>query len=202
MLAYPLGVSQQDSLPELVRKWTAGDSQAFDKVVEIVYDDLRAIAHNHLKQERHDHTLDTTALVHEAYLALAKRTGPEWQGPAQFFALVSKVMRHLLIDHARKRQTLKRSTPEIRVPLDEVAMGDAAEMVRLLALDQALDQLEEQDERMARIVECRYFGGMPHSEIAEALGISVRSVERSWSRARTYLLALLAPSDQPPETVP
>lgn len=189
-------------MPELVRKWTDGDSQSFDRVVEIVYDDLRAIARNHLRQERNDHTLDTTALVHEAYLALAERTGPEWQGRAQFFALVSKVMRHLLIDHARKRQTLKRSTPEIRVPLDELATGDAAEMVRLLALDQALDQLEEQDELMAKIVECRYFGGMPHSEIAEALEISVRSVERYWSRARTYLLALLAPSEQPPETVP
>ena len=192
----------RDSLEQLVHRWTDGDPQSFDKVVEIVYDDLRAIAHKHLRQERSDHTLNTTALVHEAYLEMANRTGPQWQGRAQFFALVSKVMRHLLIDHARKRRTLKRSTPDIRVPLDEIAVGDAAEVVRLLALDQALDQLEQQDERMARIVECRYFGGMPHDEIAQALEVSVRTVERDWSRARTYLLAMLAPSEPPAEPAP
>ncbi len=191
---------QKDNLQELVQQWTDGDSEAFDRVVEIVYDDLRAIAHNHLKRERNDHTLNTTALVHEAYMALAKRTGPDWRGRAQFFALASKVMRQLLIDHARKHNTLKRGSGEARVELDETTIGSDAELDRLLALDQALDQLEERDERMARIVECRYFGGMPHGEIAEALGISVRSVERGWSRARTYLFAMLAPAEPPPET--
>ena len=193
---------EQDSLQELVHRWTDGDSEAFDKVVEIVYDDLRAIAHNHLKQERRDHTLNTTALVHEAYMALAKRTGPDWRGRSQFFALVSKVMRQLLIDHARKRNTLKRGAQDLKVPLDEATVGTRDELDRLLALDEALDQLEQQDEHMARIVECRYFGGMPHGEIAEALGVSVRTVERKWSRARTYLLALLSTSPPLEEPAP
>lgn len=193
---------RNDNLQELVERWTDGDTQAFDKVVEIVYDDLRAIAHNHLKQERSDHTLNTTALVHEAYVALANRTGPDWRGRSQFFALVSKVMRQLLIDHARKHNALKRGGGEVRVALDEATVGTDAELDRLLALDQALDLLEQQDQQMARIVECRYFGGMPHGEIAEALGISVRSVERYWSRARTYLFAMLTPPEAPPETSP
>lgn len=193
---------QNDNLQVLVERWTDGDTEAFDRVVEIVYDDLRAIAHNHLKRERSDHTLNTTALVHEAYMALAKQTGPDWRGRSQFFALVSKVMRQLLIDHARKHNTLKRGGGEAKIDLDESAVGTDAELERLLALDEALHQLEERDERMARIVECRYFGGMPHGEIADALGISVRSVERGWSRARTYLFAMLAPTEPPPKTAP
>lgn len=192
----------RDSLQELVQRWTDGDTAAFDKVVEIVYDDLRAIAHNHLKQERNDHTLNTTALVHEAYMALANQTGPDWRGRSQFFALVSKVMRQLLIDHARKRRTLKRGGHDVRVALDENTVGTDAELDRLLSLDQALNQLEERGERMARIVECRYFGGMPHGEIAEVVGVSVRTVEREWARARTYLFAMLSPAVPPEESAP
>ena len=193
---------EQHNLQELVERWTDGDTESFDRVVDIVYDDLRAIAHNHLKQERGDHTLNTTALVHEAYIALSKRTGPDWRGRSQFFALVSKVMRQLLIDHARKRNTLKRGARDLKVPIDEARLGTDDELDRLLALDQALDKLEERDERMARIVECRYFGGMPHGEIAEALGVSLRTVEREWSRARTYLFATLSPIAPPEESAP
>ena len=193
---------QNDNLQELVRQWTDGDLEAFDRVVEIVYDDLRAIAHNHLKRERDDHTLNTTALVHEAYVALANRTGPDWRGRSQFFALVSKVMRQLLIDHARQRNTLKRGARDLKVPLDEAEVGTLDELESLLALDEALDQLEKCDERMARIVKCRYFGGLPHGEIAEALEISVRTVEREWARARIYLFALLSPSPPSEEPAP
>jgi len=194
-------VSEEKKLPELVRRWNEGDTQAFDTLVEIVYDDLRSIAHSHLKRERDDHTLNTTALVNEAYLALSKRTGPNWQGRAQFFALVSRVMRHLLIDHARKREAIKRGSRNRKVPLDEDTTGADAELVQLLTIDQALERLEERDERMARIVECRYFGGMPHAEVAEALGVSVRTVERDWARARTYLYRVLSRSE-PPERSP
>lgn len=190
---------QKDNLQQLVQRWTDGDSEAFDRVVDIVYDDLRVIAHSHLRQERDDHTLNTTALVHEAYIALSKRTGPDWRGRSQFFALVSKVMRQLLIDHARKHNTLKRGARDVQVPLDEATIATNTELDRLLALDQALDQLEHRDERMARIVECRYFGGMPHGEIAEALGVSLRTIEREWGRARTYLFAMLSPITPPEE---
>ena len=151
----------QDDLPGLVQRWTAGDRDAFDRVVELLYDDLRTIARHHLSFERNDHTLSTTALVHEAYVELSRRTGPAWQGRPQFFALVSKVMRHLLIDYARRRSADRRGGGEIHVLLDENKAGADAKVVELLSLDQALDKLEDRDERMARIVECRFYGGMP-----------------------------------------
>lgn len=188
-----------DELPELVQRWTDGDREAFDRLVDLLYDDLRAIAHRHLQSERPDHTLSTTALVHEAYLELSRRTGPAWQGRAQFFALLSRVMRHVLVDHARRRNAAKRGGGEVRVPLDENTLGPDAELVELLTLNQALDDLATRDERLARIVECRYFGGMAEEEIAEALGVSTRTVERDWSRARAYLFTRLSPG--PPDPV-
>jgi RNA polymerase sigma factor (TIGR02999 family) len=186
-------VSESDDLPSLVQRWTHGDREAFDRLTEILYDDLRVIAHKHLLSERSDHTLTTTALVHEAYVELSSRTGPAWQGRAQFFALLSKVMRHVLIDYARQRQAAKRGGGEVRVPLDDDMMGTETELLELLAVNLALDQLASRDARMVQIVECRYFGGMPESEIAEALGVSTRTVERSWQKARAYLYTVLSP---------
>jgi RNA polymerase sigma factor (TIGR02999 family) len=188
-------VPSLDELPELVRRWTDGDRSAFDRVVELLYEDLRLIARRHLALERDDHTLTTTALVHEAYVELSRRTGPAWQGRSQFFALVSKVMRHLLIDYARRRGAARRGGGEVHVVLDEARAGADARVVELLSLDQALQKLEARDERMARIVECRFYGGMPHSEIAEAIGVSTRTVERDWRRARVYLLTVLSPDE-------
>ena len=194
-------VSEQDVLPSLVRRWTEGDRDAFDQVVELIYDDLRAIAHRHLSLERDDHTLSTTALVHEAYVELSKRTGPDWRGRPQFFALVSRVMRHLLIDYARRRRATKRGADDIKVPLDENRAGVSSEIVELLSLNQAIDQLEARDERLAKIVECRFFGGMQYAEIAEVVGVSTRTVERDWMRARAYLYTLLS-ADTSPEEAP
>jgi RNA polymerase sigma factor (TIGR02999 family) len=181
----------------LVERWTAGDRAAFDEVVNLLYDDLRAIAHRHLQSERPDHTLTTTALVHEAYVELSRRTGPAWQGRAQFFALLSKVMRHVLIDYARRRKATKRGGSDVRVPFDENTVGIGVDegFVELLALNRALDQLELRHERLARVVECRFFGGMPEAEIAEAFGVSTRTVERDWKRARAYLHTLLGAGD-------
>jgi RNA polymerase sigma factor (TIGR02999 family) len=188
---------QSDELAALVERWTAGDRAAFDEVVNLLYDDLRAIAHRHLQSERPDHTLTTTALVHEAYVELSRRTGPAWQGRAQFFALLSKVMRHVLIDYARRRKATKRGGSDVRVPLDENTVGIGVDegFVELLALNRALDQLELRHERLARVVECRFFGGMPEAEIAEAFGVSTRTVERDWKRARAYLHTLLGAGD-------
>ncbi len=188
-------MGEGDELAALVERWTDGDEVAFDRVVELIYDDLRVIAHRHLAGERADHTLSTTALVNEAYMELSKRTGPSWRGRPQFFALVSKVMRHLLIDHARRKKAQRRGGNEVHVPLEESREGAASRVVELLSLDEALRKLEQHDERMARIVECRFFGGMQHGEIGEALGVSTRTVEREWMRARAYLLALF---DAPP----
>jgi RNA polymerase sigma factor (TIGR02999 family) len=189
-----------DELPRLVERWTDGDRDAFHRIVELLYDDLRAIAHRHLQTERPDHTLSTTALVHEAYVQVANRTSPAWRGRPQFLALLSRVMRHVLTDYARRRKAAKRGGHDVRVPLDEDRTGGNSEVVELLALSQALDRLEAQDEQLARVVECRFFGGMAAPDIAEALGMSLRTVERSWTRARLYLHAALtgAPGDGGP----
>ena len=165
----------------------------------ILYDDLRGIAHRHLQSERPNHTLSTTALVNEVYLRLSDKAAPKWRGRPQFYALLSRVMRHVLIDYARGRLTSKRGGKESRVPFEdgEVAVvgnlrgGGENEEVDILALSEALEKLEEQSAQLARIVECRFFGGMTNAEIATALGISIRTVERGWPRARAYLYTLL-----------
>lgn len=186
-----------EDLAGLVDAWSAGDTEALDRLIDLVYNDLRAIAHRQLSGERDDHTLNTTALVHEAYLQLAGHTAPRWQGRARFFALLSRVMRHVLVDYARTRGAAKRGGGRVRVPLrDDSAVSDQ-ELVELLAMDEALTRLAEKDERLARVVECRFFGGLTDAEIGEALDISERTVNRDWRRARAYLFRLLAaePSD-------
>ena len=191
--------SQDDhdhDLPGLVERWHGGDAGAFERIVELVYDDLRGIAHRHLETERAGHTLNTTALVNEAYVALSERTGPEWRGRPQFFALLSRVMRHVLIDHARRRRAEKRGGGETHLALDDQSTGVDAQVFELLAVNDVLERLEARDERLARIVECRFFGGMAAPEIAEALGVSARTIERGWTRARAYLHAALT-ADRP-----
>jgi len=188
-------VSDQGDLQELAKRWTDGEPEAFDRIVELLYDDLRTIAHRHLRSERTGHTLTTTALVHEAYVQLSERTSPTWQGRPQFFALASRVMRHVLIDYARRRNADKRGGKSVHVPIDESRVGTEEELFELLSLDQALVQLEEHDERLVRVVECRFFGGMPETEIADALGVSTRTVQRDWKRARAYLFTVL--TEQP-----
>jgi RNA polymerase sigma factor (TIGR02999 family) len=181
-----------DALPALVQRWTEGDRSAFNQIVELVYDDLRAIAHRHLQSERPDHTLSTTALVHEAYVQLSGRTGPSWRGRPQFFALLSRVMRHVLVDYARRRKAARRGGNDLRVPLDDATARIESELAELLAVNQALDLLERHNDQLARVVECRFFGGMADADIADALDVSTRTVERSWARPRSYLHATLA----------
>jgi len=190
-------MTETNDLPALVERWAAGDQEAFDLVVQLLYDDLRLIAHRHLTRERDHHTLSTTALVNEVYIELSKRTGPAWRGRPQFFALVSKVMRHLLIDYARRRNAERRGGQELHVSLDEGGMCTTSREVELLSLDDALSQLEQHNERMAQIVECRFFGGMQHKEIGGALGVSTRTVEREWRRARAYLFTVLEHESAP-----
>lgn len=139
--------------------------------------------------------VDTTALVHEAYLKLARVEGGVWDGRAQFFAFCSKAMRRILIDYARRRTAAKRGGTRVRVPLTEEAATVDAEVTRMLGIDQALRRLEEHDARMGRIVECRFFGGMSVADTAEALDTSTRTVEREWARARAYLHEALQEDD-------
>lgn len=170
----------------LARRWSEGDDEAFDRLVELVYDDLRRIAHHHLNGAG-SHTVNTTALVHEAYLKLAHVEGGVWDGRAQFLAFCSKAMRRILIDYARRRSAEKRGGRRVQVPLrDDSAVVDS-EVTRMLSIEEALQRLERHDQRMGRVVECRFFGGMTVADTAEALGVSSRTVEREWTRARAYL---------------
>lgn len=180
-------------ITQLVRQWSGGDDEAFEHLIELVYPDLRRIAGRHLRLGEGSGTIDTTALVHEAYLKLAGAGGGngEWPSRAHFFAFCSKAMRRILIDYARRRSAERRGGDLIRVPLDASLVVLDREATELLALDEALEELEARDPRMGRIVECRFFGGLSVQETAEAIDASPRTVEREWARARAYLRQML-----------
>lgn len=189
-------LSQGDSreITGLLEAHAAGDDEALEQLIPLVYDDLRRIARQRLRSERRSHTLDTTAVVHEAYLRLVDVSDPDWNGRAHFFAVSSRLIRNLLIDYARRRKADKRGGDSIRVPLNEeldAASIDAPVGVDLLALDEALTALARHDERMERVVECRFFGGLTVRETAKVLGVSTRTVERDWTRAKAYLYRAL-----------
>jgi RNA polymerase sigma factor (TIGR02999 family) len=188
--------------PESSARGTApgeGDGSEFDRLFTLYYDELREIARHHLRGERIGHTLQTTALMHEAYIKLSDRPEIEWREPVRFRAFISKAMRHILIDHARGRATHKRGGGAVQITL-ETQMGAAEETspIDLLDLDRALTQLGAHDARLVRVVECRFFGGLSAREIAEALEISPSTVERDWTRAKAYLHRLLAPAPVDP----
>lgn len=172
-----------------------GDPDALDRLFPLLYDDLRRIARGHLRRERDGHTLSTTALVHEAYVGLAEGSG-EWTDRTHFLAVASTAMRHVLVDYARRRNAQKRGGDRVRVTLDgSMARADtSADTADLIALNDALRRLGEKDPRLERVVECRFFGGMTVAETASALDTSQRTVERAWTRARTYLYRALSPA--------
>jgi RNA polymerase sigma factor (TIGR02999 family) len=164
-----------------------GDDAAMGRLLELVYDDLKRMAHARLVREAPGHTLSTTALVNEAFLRIAAGDG-RYCDRSHFFRTVSRVMRHLLVDHARRRNATKRGGIQAPATLDERNYAAADDDLAILALDQALKQLVEIDPQLERIVECRFFAGLTVNETAEALGMAVRTVEREWQRARGYLL--------------
>ena len=165
---------------------------AMDRLMPLVYDELRRVAHRQLGAEPTGHTLSTTALVHEAYLKLVDQSRTEWQDRAQFFAIASRAMRRILIDYARRHRALRRGgrpdgTPPMPVSLDEAELPVAERAEALLALDAALDRLGQVDPRVARVVECRFFAGLTEEETAAALGVSRRTVAREWVVAKGWL---------------
>jgi len=172
----------------LLDQYRDGQAGAFERLMELVYDDLRRLAAWQLQSERPGHTLQPTALVHEAYLKLAGQNPIEWQNKAHFFALAARVMRHILVDHARTRLRDKRGGGQVSATLDE-ALNHPGEPdpVGLVELDEALSRLAEQDARKCRIVELRYFGGLSIEETAGALGISPTTVRREWTLAKAWL---------------
>ncbi len=162
-----------------------------DEVVEIAYQELRAIAHRRLLAREHGGTLSTTALVHEAYLKLADQSRAGWRDRAHFLALASLAMRHVLVDRARERNSAKRGGMRRQVTLNDDVMGVDDQTDLLLQLDDALERLAAFEPRLAKVVECRFFGGLTETDTAEALGITIRTVQRDWVKARVLLRRVL-----------
>jgi len=179
--------SNSSEISLLLDQYRDGQTEALGKLMELVYDDLRRLAAWQLQTERFDHSLQPTALVHEAYLKLAGQNRVEWQNKAHFFALAAQVMRHILVDHARTKQRDKRGGGQASVALDEALKLSHPSEPGLVELDEALNTLAGQDARKSRIVELRYFGGLSIEETADVLGISPTTVRREWTLAKAWL---------------
>ncbi|MGH9845935.1 MAG: sigma-70 family RNA polymerase sigma factor [Blastocatellia bacterium] len=177
--------SQQ--ITHLLLAWGNGDEAALERLMPLVYDELRKVAARHLRRQRPDHTLQTTALVNEAYLKLIDSSQVKWQNRAHFFAVSAQLMRRILVDFARSRQNLKRGGGARQVSLDEAMVVSPERGADLLALDDALTELAALNPRQAQVVELRYFGGLSEEEAAEALKVSLRTVQRDWNLARLWL---------------
>lgn len=180
-------------ITSLLKACSVGNRKAMDDLLPMVYEELRRQAHIHLNKERSNHTLQTTALVHEAYLRLVEQNSTDWQNRAHFFALSATMMRRILVNYAKNRKRLKRGGKNENLPLDEalhVAVKDRE--IDLLALDDALNELAELDEQQSRIVELRYFSGLTIKETAEVLKVSAATVKRDWRMAKTWLRAELS----------
>lgn len=171
---------------QLLQDWSDGKREALDKLLPLVYDELRRLAHNYLRRERSEHTLQTTALVHEAYLKLIDQRSVDWKNRAQFFALSAQAMRRILLDNARKHISAKRGKGE-KLSLDDAPEISIEPDENLIALDLALQELEQIDEKQSKIIELRYFGGLTIEETAEVLKISPATVKREWTFARAWL---------------
>jgi RNA polymerase sigma factor (TIGR02999 family) len=174
-------------LTVLLKDWKRGDPTALERLTPLIYDELRRIAHRYAQRERNGHTLQTTALVNEAYLRLAGSEKPDWQDRSHFFAVTAQVMRHILIDHARRRHYIKHGGALQQVPIEEALLMADERASELLTLDEALEDLNRLDPRKTKVVELRYFGGLSLEETASALGISVMTVRRDWRAAKAWL---------------
>ena len=168
--------------------WSNGDESALNKLMPLVYDELRRLAHRYMNREREGHTLQTTALVNEAYLRLVDQSEVHWENRTHFFAVAARVMRHILVDHAREHSRAKRGGKAPIVSLDEAATLTPERAREVLALDEALNELAKIDKRKSEVVELRYFGGLSVEETAEVLKVSPITVMRSWSFAKVWLL--------------
>jgi len=176
---------------ELLSAWRGGDQNALERLIPIVYADLRRIAGRYMRSENDGHTLQATALVHEAFLRLTRERERTWENRAHFFGVSAQIMRNLLVDHARRVSRKKRGGDAVEIQLDVGAELSAVDPEELLALDAALQRLGEVDPRSSRIVELRYFVGLTNEEIAEVIGVSEKTVKREWSTAKAWLRAEL-----------
>jgi RNA polymerase sigma factor (TIGR02999 family) len=172
---------------QLLEQWSHGDDAALAELTPLVYDELRRLAHHFMGGERPDHTLQTTALVNEAYLRLADQTNPSWQNRAHFFALAARAMRQILVNYAKSYRAQKRGGGALKVELDEAAIVSPEQSKAIVDLHEALERLGTLDSRKARVVELKYFSGLNHGEIAEVMKISTVTVRRDWVFAKAWL---------------
>jgi RNA polymerase sigma factor (TIGR02999 family) len=187
------GPTSPGHVTEILRRATAGDRTALDQVFPLVYRELQRLARRQLAGQPSGRTLTTTVLIHEVYLRLVDQQGARFADRAHFFAYAARVMRAVLVDHARSRSARKRGGDWTPVVLDERSLVVEEQADLILAVHEALVQLAEEDARLAHLVECRFFGGMSDEEVAEALGVSDRTVRRDWIKARTWLHSRLSP---------
>jgi RNA polymerase sigma factor (TIGR02999 family) len=194
--------TDSDNVTRLLIDWSGGNQQALEELLPLIYDELRRLAHNFLYRERPGHTLQTTALVHEAYLKLIDQKDARWQNRAHFFAIAAQAMRRILIDSARRHMAEKRGGHQEKISLDEAPNLSLEPDNSLIALDEALTRLQEIDQQQSRIVELRYFGGLTIEETAEVTKISPATVKREWTMARAWLhQELSADSNEAESTV-
>jgi RNA polymerase sigma factor (TIGR02999 family) len=172
---------------QLLADWSHGDGAALTKLTPLVYEDLRRLAHHHMGGQRPDHTLQTTALVNEAYLRLADQTNPRWQNRAHFFAVAARAMRQILVNYAKSYRSQKRGGGALKIELDEAALVSPQQAREIVDLHEALERLATLDSRKAEVVELKYFGGLNYDEMAEVLKISPITVRRDWKFARAWL---------------
>ena len=192
--------SRAQNVTELLLSWGEGDSAALDRLVPLLYDDLRRVARGHLRRERPGHSLQPTALVHEVFLRLVDVDRMTLKNRTHFFALSARLMRQILVDHARRQRASKRGSGATVIGLNEAAAGAApapTPSVDVLALDEALDALSSFDVRQCRVVELRFFAGLNIPETADALGVSTATVERDWAMAKAWLHQRLSTPHEP-----
>lgn len=182
-----MGGDSRDAVTALLVRWNDGDVAARDVLVPLVYNELRRVAQKNLAGQRSDHTLQATALVHEAYLRLVNRKTANWQGRAHFFALAAQMMRQILVDHARMRNTAKRGGGTLTLLVEDAPAGEAAINLDLIGLDKAMKRLAALDPRQSQIVELRFFGGLSIEEAARVVDISPATAKREWATARVWL---------------
>jgi RNA polymerase sigma factor (TIGR02999 family) len=180
-----------EEMTRLLLDWSKGDQAALDKLLPLVNAELRQLARRYMRRESPGHTLQTSALVNEAYLRLIDQKHVQWQNRAHFFGIAAQLMRRILIDHARKAHYAKRGGGAIKVSLDEAAAVTEARAAELVAVDEALEKLTAMDARKGRIVELRFFGGLTEEETAEVMGISLPTVQREWRAAKAWLRRML-----------
>ena len=176
-----------DNITELLVGYSCGDKEALDKLMPMVYDELRRQAARYLRRENVGHTLQTTALIHEAYVRLVDQRNVKWQNRAHFFGIAAQMMRRILVDHARTKKRAKRGGSDIKVSLADATIPVREQDLDVVALDEALNRLAELDEQQSRIVELRFFSGLTVEETAEVMGISPATVKRDWSMAKAWL---------------